>query len=139
MNVKPLLFSLLAASTAFAADPPARYDSTAIVPPIPLNGESAWRPLLASKPEFQPITLGKSDFVISGPLIEGFRRSPRSENLSLRQKFLRLPVIRMVVPQPMEQPPGTGKYFAWRNVDCTAPWPAAASRPDLMKGPGPVR
>ena len=86
------------------------------------------------------ITFGKSDIVLSGPLVAGLRKLPHEEGLSRAQKFLRLPVIRLFVPGPMEKPPGgTGKYFAWRNENSPLPWPVAASRPVGARGGADVR
>jgi hypothetical protein len=135
MNAKPLLVCFFSACTAFAADPltpPSQYHATKIQP-LPFSDPARWSNLLTEKHESALITLGKSDFAISGPLVEGFRRLPPEQNLSLGRKFLRLPVIRLFVPGPMERPPGgTGRYFAWRNSDLA--WPDAASRPPIMKG-----
>src|SRR5258705_10758308 len=48
------------------------------------------------------ITLGKSDFVMSGALVETFRTQPRySSDRTLAQKILSLPIINMFVPEPM--------------------------------------
>ena len=132
MNTTPFLLCLISASTVFAADPPVQYNATRLQP-IPFSSPARWGSLLTEKHDSPLITLGKSDFTISGPLIEGFRRMPRSEDLSRGQKFLRLPIVRLFVPGPMEKPPGTGRYFAWRN--CDLPWTAAASRPPIVAGP----
>jgi len=82
------------------------------------------------------ISLWRSDYVVGGPLVVGLRKMPPTEeHLSLGRKVLRLPLIRLLVPGPMEKPPGgTGKYFAWRNDDCPLPWPVAASRPVVARG-----
>ena len=131
MNAKPLLVCFFSACTAFA-DPPTQYNA-ARLEPIPFSDPARWGSLLTEKHDSPLIALGKSDFSIGGPLVEGFRRLPHQEDLSLGQKFLRLPVIRLFVPGPMERPPGTGRYFAWRN--CDLPWTAAASRPGIEAGP----
>lgn len=132
MNAKPFLLCFVWASTVFA-DPPAQYNATSLQP-IPLSDPSRLRPLLIEKRDSPLIALGKSDFTISSPLIEGFRPLRHSEDLNRFQKFLRLPIIRLAVPGPMEKPPGgTGHYFAWRN--CDLPWTAAASRPPITAGP----
>jgi hypothetical protein len=133
MNAKPFLLYFISLSAAFAGDPPAHYNATSLQP-IPFSDPARLRPLLTQKLDSPLITLGKSDFVLNSPLIEGFRPMRHSEDLSRGQRFLRLPIIRLFVPGPMEKPPGgTGHYFAWRN--CDMPWTAAASRPDIMKGP----
>ena len=133
MNAKPFLLCLVSASTAFAGDHPAQYNATSLQP-IPFNDPARLRPLLTEKRDSPLITLGKSDFTLNAPIIEGFRPMRHSEDLSRGQRFLRLPIIRLFVPGPMEKPPGgTGRYFAWRN--CDLPWTAAASRPPISKGP----
>lgn len=91
--------------------------------------------MVTEKPSSPLVALGKSDFVITGPLVEGLRPLRTSEHLNVAQKFLRLPIIRLFVPGPMESPPGTGKYFAWRASDNDEPWEVRCSRPDIVKGP----
>lgn len=134
MKGKLLLFSFGLAACAFAADPPAldHFDSN-LLPPLSLYDRSNWQSLLTPKPYAPVFVLGKSDFVFSGPLAEGFRRLPPAENLSRGQKFLRLPIIRLFVPKPMPVPPEGGRYFGWRN--CSLSWGEAASRPPIQKGP----
>ena len=133
MNAKPFLLCFISVSAAFAADPPGQYNATTLQP-IPYSDPSRWRTLLIEKRDSPLIVLGKSDFTISSPLIEGLRPLRHAEGLSRGQRFLRLPVIRWFVPGPMEKPPGgTGHYFAWRN--CDLPWTEAASRPGIVKGP----
>lgn len=140
MNTKPLLLWFVLAATAFAGDPPAdQYNHQyQTIPVQPLSLDEAIRlPGIATvQPALPPVTLGTSDFVISGPLVYALRPLPApAEHLSLPQKFLRLPIIRLAVPGPMEKPPGTGKYFAWRDTDDDQPWEARVSRPELVKGP----
>ncbi len=137
MNVKLVLLCLLSVSTALAADTPSLFDSTttSMMKPIPLNGYSPWRSLLIAPRESPHLMLGKSDFALNSPLIDGFRPLPHVEGLSRTQRFLRLPVIRLFVPGPMERPSGVGKYFQWRDEDSDIPWSVASSRPGLMKGP----
>lgn len=122
-----------------AADPPARFNSTAgfdspVLPGFSLYDASTWKSdLINPKPAVPVIILGR-DFVLNSPIIEGLRRLPPAENLTRAQRFLRLPVIRLFVPKPMPKPPGgTGRYFAWHN--CSLAWTDAASRPAIWKGP----
>ena len=133
MKAQLPLLCLFAATTGLAADTPSDYTATAF-PPFRVNTDPAhWDKLITRSQNSPVIALGKSDFVISGPLIQGFKPLRSHEDLNLGQKFLRLPIIRLVVPGPMENPPGgTGKYFAWRN--CSQAWPQAASRPGIGKG-----
>ena len=134
MNTKPLLLCLFSVSTAWAGDSSPQYNATAF-PPIPLYSPSGSSSFLTKKPESPLVTLGKSDFVVSGAVIEGLRPLRHTEGMSRGQKFLHLPIIRLFVPGPMPSPPGTGKYFYWRNSDNDEPWAVRASRPCIAKGP----
>ena len=128
MKTTIFLFCFVSAWTAFAGEPPAQFSSSA-QPTIPITPAERQMDLLFTKRSAPAIRFGKSDFVMSGPIVAGLRKLPHEENLSLGRKFLRLPIIRLMVPGPMERPPGTGKYFAWRNDDSPLPWAVAASRP----------
>ena len=135
MNAKLFLLCFVSALTAAAADPPAQFNSM-VLKPLQITEAERLQSLLAPRRDIPVIAIGRSDFVFSGPLVQGFRRLPHEENLSRGQKFLRLPLIRLFVPGPMERPPETGgKYFAWRSDECSVPWVLAASRPPISKGP----
>ena len=133
MKAQLPLLCLFAATTAFAADTPSDYTATTL-PPLRVNTDPAhWDKIITRNQNSPTIALGKSDFAITGPLIEGFRPLHNHEELSRGRRFLRLPLIRLFVPGPMENPPGgTGKYFAWRNSPLA--WPVAASRSGIQKG-----
>jgi hypothetical protein len=136
MKTKVFLLCFVSALTAYAEDPPSQFQVT-MSKSMPLTEAERQKNFLEARRDTPVITLGKSDFVFSGPLVQGFRKlPPPSEPLTHAQRFLRLPVIRLFVPQPMENPPGgTGKYFAWRTSECSSAWPLAASRPAIAKGP----
>ncbi|HWD92300.1 MAG TPA: hypothetical protein VG938_08125 [Verrucomicrobiae bacterium] len=135
MNTKLFLLCFAsAAATALAADSPTN-NFTSTRSPIPITESMRLENLLTPRLDLPVIPLGKSDFVLSGPLAYGFRRLPPVENLSRGQKFLRLPLIRLFVPKPMPWPNEGGKYFAWRNTDNSLPWELASSRPGIQKGP----
>jgi len=135
MNAKLFLLCFVSALTASAADPPAQFNST-LRTPIQVTESERFQALIAPKKDISPIAIGRSGFVFKGPLAYGFRRLPHEENLTRAQRFLRLPVIRLFVPGPMERPPETGgKYFAWRSDECSDSWTRAASRPSVVKGP----
>jgi len=135
MNAKVFLLGMaMLAGKARAADFPSQFDVD-MQRAFPLDRAERMENFISVRRDSPVIALGKSDFVFSGPLVQGFRRLPRVENLNRFQRFLRLPGIRLFVPGPMEQPPETGRYFAWRSEDCALPWTLAASRPGLMKGP----
>ena len=134
MKTKVFLLCFVSALTAHAVDLPAEFNSTAIKP-LPLT-ESQRMQIFATRRDPPVISLGKSGFNLSGSLAYGFRRLPPQEDLTRAQKFLRLPLIRLFVPGPMERPPETGgRYFAWRNEESPLPWTRAASRPATVKGP----
>jgi hypothetical protein len=129
MKAKLFLLCFVSALTASAADLSSQFDST-VLPHMPYSDSARWDSLLTPRRDIPVITLGRSDFVFSGPLVEGFRTLPHQENVSRGQRFLRLPLIRLFVPKPMPVPTG-GKYFAWRSDECSLPWREAASRPDI--------
>jgi hypothetical protein len=135
MKTTIFLLCFVSTMTAWAGDPPAQFSSS-VRPGIPITQAERRVDFLFAKRDAPVIVLGKSDFVIGGPLIAGLRKLPPREDLSRGQKFLRLPIIRLLVPGPMENPPGgTGKYFAWRSEECSLSWPQAANRPAILKGP----
>ena len=134
MKAKLFLLCSVSTLTAYAADPPAQYNSMVLKTPSLTTQTERFQNFLVPRSDIPLITLGKSDFVFSGPLVEGFRRLPHQENLSRGQKFLRLPLVRLFVPKPMPMPPEGGKYFAWRSDQCSLPWTRAASRPETGKG-----
>lgn len=134
MKTKVFLLCFVTALTAFAADPPSQFQAT-MSKSMPLTEAERQQNFLQARPDRPVIALGKTDFVLSGPLVQAFRKLPPRENLTRAQRFLRLPVIRLFVPGPMENPPGgTGKYFAWRTSECSLPWVEAASRPPFTRG-----
>src|SRR5439155_22355596 len=90
---------------------------------------------IVEKREFTTITLGKSDFEVSGPLIEGLRRRRSEADRNLGQKILGFPLVRLFVPQRMPSPPQSGgKYFAWRR-ESSQPWVSIASGAGVAAGP----
>ena len=134
MNAKVFLPCFVAALTASAADPPSQLNST-LRTPIQITESERFQALMAPKKGISPIAIGRSGFNFNGSLAYGFRRLPHEEDLTHAQRFLRLPLIRLFVPGPMENPPETGgKYFAWRSDECSVPWTQAASRPSVVKG-----
>ena len=84
-----------------------------------------WDQIISQKRETPELRIGKSDYVVSGPLIQGLRRQRASADRSLGKKILGLPIVSWFVPQPMPSPPGGGKYFRWGESD--RPWTAIAS------------
>jgi hypothetical protein len=76
---------------------------------------------------FPPLKLGKSDYSVSGPLVDTFRLKPRRpQERTLGRKILDLPIINMFVPEPWPKTTRQGKYFAWGERD--QPWAATVER-----------
>jgi hypothetical protein len=84
------------------------------------------------------LQIGKSDFVIHGPVLRTFRRGPRWSELSLGEKIISLPILNLFVPQPMyvDARPRNGvrasDYFKWSEDP--RPWAVTGDRP--IGGPG---
>src|SRR5438046_2305242 len=114
-----LLCGLVIALTSSAEEPSLRLDA----------GPSKWsleprvgEEVIIEKTEPASIPLGKTDFVVSGPVIEALRARAYKTERNLGQKILGLPIIRLFVPQRMPSPPTSGgSYFAWRGTS-TRPW-----------------
>ena len=118
--------------TLRAQEPPPQFD-VSVRKNLIERDEPKWTVSLGRKPS--GISLGKSDFIVSGPLVDTFRLTPRSaEERTLGQKILGLPIVSMFVPGPMPKPTRQGKYFAWGERD--AAWTVQADRP--IPGPQSV-
>jgi hypothetical protein len=128
MNMKLLFPAILFALATFAQaeDSPPKYGvSTSAPSRTEWNTNPAyWERALSEKRVSPELRIGKSGFVIRGPVVEGFRRQRSSGDRSLGKRLLGLPVVRLFVPQPMASPPGGGKYFRWGESD--RPWTALA-------------
>ncbi len=82
---------------------------------------AVWNQLSTREPSLK-ISIGPSELVVSGALVETFRRPRNWSDLSLGEKILNFPVLNLFIPGKMPQPPGgIGKYFAWgeRNQSWT--------------------
>ncbi len=123
MNSKPVTAAItLLAFGLQAQEPASRFDASTTLN----SGSSAWQvPLERRTP---PLKLGRSDYTVSGPLVDTFlTRRRASPDRSLGRKILDLPIINMFVPAPMPKPTRQGKYFAWGETD--VPWSVRADRP----------
>jgi len=80
--------------------------------------------LLSPKDDSPRVRLGKSGLAAKGPVVEGIVSKRATGERSLGKRLAELPVVRMVVPQPMAPTPGGGKYFRWGESD--RPWIAVA-------------
>jgi len=129
MNAKSLFLltvSLGAAGVASARDEPSHFDTTT-TPQAQTQWNTDpkyWERVLQLSKELPDAKLGRSDFVIRGPLVDGLRRLRSTPDLSRGQRFLRLPIVRLLVPRPMPSPPGGGRYFLWG--ESSRPWSAIA-------------
>ncbi len=67
------------------------------------------------------ITIRSGELVLSGALVETFRRPRNWSDLSLGEKILNFPVLNLFIPAKLPRPPGgIGRYFAWGESD--QPW-----------------
>jgi hypothetical protein len=90
------------------------------------TNSALWKNLSTGRASSATIRIGRGDFELSGPLVEGFRPRRHSADRNLGQKILDLPVICLLVPQRMASPPGGGgRYFAWGESN--RPWASVAS------------
>ena len=113
-----------------AADGPAQLDTSAPKKILDWNDKRWWEAMKQTDPNRKSpnLSLGKSDFVVKGPLVETFRPGPRpAGDQSLIEKMRRWPIVSLFVPQPMPWPSGGGKYFAWGERD--VPWSVLGDRP----------
>ena len=70
-----------------------------------------WERMLEQHKASSALQIGKSDFTLSGPLVDGVRRKRTIGERSLGKRLLGLPIVRLFVPQPMPSPPGGGRYI----------------------------
>jgi hypothetical protein len=89
-----------------------------------------WERMIEQRKTSSALRIGKSDFTISGPLVDGLRRKRFTGERSLGKRLLGLPVVRLFVPQPMPSPPGGGRYFCWGE--------RAESWSSISKAPAPL-
>jgi hypothetical protein len=130
MNVKLLFLPIFSALALFAraGEPPAELDTPASFKAATgwHTDPKHWDQLLRERNDSPGLRIGKSDFAISGSIIEGLRSRRSSLDRNLGQKLLSFPVVRLFVPQRMPSAPGGGgKYFAWGQS--SRPWASIAS------------
>ena len=104
-------------------------------PPASLGASTETKSITTTNPRWEapveqrpaPLKLGKSDYTVSGPLVDTFRLKPRRlQERSLGRKILDLPIINMFVPEPWPKTTRQGKYFAWGERE--QPWAATVER-----------
>jgi hypothetical protein len=95
-----------------------------------------WERILLEPNELLDMKLGKSDYVISGPMVDGLRRRRSSPDLNLGERILRLPILRLLVPDPIPSPLGGRRYFLWG--ESSRPWTAVAGAAATEGLPNPV-
>lgn len=82
--------------------------------------------------------IGRSDYVVEGPVFRSFRRPRNWSERTLGEKISSLPIVSLFVPQPMPVEQRSIRdlratdYFRWGNHD--QPWANIADRP--LGGPG---
>jgi hypothetical protein len=108
-----------------AEEKPVPLDATVSKVPLDWNDPKWWE---IQSQKTRGISLGKSDYVLRGPLLETFRRPARPVGeRGWARKFFDLPVVNLLVPQPMPTAGGgQGRYLAWGEND--APWSAVSTR-----------
>lgn len=112
---------------AFAAERDSTFDVSEHTPRWTLE-RSYWDRLLAEQQSGAPVRIGRTDFNLSGPVIDSLRPRRRApdEQATPARKFLNLPVVRLFVPQRLPSPPESGgRYFAWG--ESALPWTATVS------------
>jgi hypothetical protein len=100
-------------------------DATVSRPPLDWNDPRWWE---IQRSRTGGISLGKSDYILRGPVVETFRRPYWSASEGhWTRKLLNMPVVNLFVPLPMPKAGGPpGKYLAWGESD--APWSTISTR-----------
>jgi hypothetical protein len=128
MRTRTAALTLLLASAfvAIAGEAQRESDFAAnINAPLKWNTDPAhWGRVISEQSKPSALRIGKDDFKVTGPLIDGLRSRRSAPDRSLGQKILGLPIVRLFVPTPMPNPPGGGKYFRWGESD--RPWASIA-------------
>jgi hypothetical protein len=108
-----------------AGEKPVPLDATVSKAPLDWNDPKWWE-IQGQRPG--GLSLGQSDYVLRGPLVETFRRPPRpAGERGWARKFFDLPVVNLFVPQPLPKAGGSpGRYLAWGESD--SPWSAVSTR-----------
>lgn len=111
-----LVFLSFLDASASAQTAPGPTNST-VLKSMPWDTSQAhWDKVMQEPRNVPELRLVNGAFVVSGPLVDGFRGKRHSSDASLGQKFLALPIVNLIVPQRMPSPPTTGgRYFAWRD------------------------
>lgn len=106
---------------------PAQSDSAELESSTPSNwntNPAHWERMIEQRKTSSALQIGKSDFTITGPLVDGVRRKRTTGERSLGKRLLGLPIVRLFVPLPMPSPPGGGRYLLWGESD--RPWVSVA-------------
>ncbi len=126
MNVKLLLPAVLLACAVIAqAEDSSSQSGVATSATTPTEANSItghWDQVLVEKSDDQGVRIGKKDWRIKGPVVEGLRRQRLPDERSFGQKLLGLPIVRLFVPKPMPTPSDDPKYLRWGKSK--EPWPA---------------
>lgn len=137
MNVRTLavLVSAAAVIPAFAqtqnTGSPAEAEARAKSIPYITWEDPQWWEDMRTTPH-PVVSIGSTDLTLQGPLVDTFRPARMPEK-GLLGKISRIPIVNLLVPQPIAVPPrGSGPaYLAWGETDM--PWSELADH----KIPGP--
>jgi len=138
MNLKLIPALLLAASLVAlggerAPSDPANASASTSTPAGTARNEALER-VLRPKPENPGVSIGKSGYSVQGALVEGLKRQRPAAERSRREKWLGLPVVRLLVPQSEPPPAASRRYFAWG--ESSRPWTAIAAGAGPAAAPG---
>ena len=133
MNTKTLVMvTLVSSALHLQAQHPSPLDATAPSKVLDWNDPKWWE---AMGQKGSSIKVGRSDFVVQGPLIDTLRyRSATPGKRSLRQKFFGLPFVNPLAPKSFSTPPERKDYFAWGEGNTA--WSVLSDRP--IPGPQSV-
>lgn len=109
-QIVPLALLMAAAIVTRGEETPGSLSTS---PSMKWNTDPAYWDKVLTQKAAGGLKLGKSDFVLGGPIVDGLRRRPADPNRGFGQKFLGFPVVRWFVPLKTPGPPGGGKYFRW--------------------------
>jgi hypothetical protein len=125
-----MVVSLLLAASAGAVAALAQTNQTGVDLLTPVKYSTDWKPhpewyrsVLVERPNTPVLVLGTKEYTVKGPLVDMLRppKTSASEE-SVDGKLRRIPILGLIVPQRMPQPPANkSKYFRWKG-ESPVPW-----------------
>jgi hypothetical protein len=141
MNTRLLLILLFVWPAAFARgegdEGVLQASPNSISKSVQNTSPAYWNRVIAEQSEISKLKIGRTDFSVSGPLIDVLHRRQPEQDRSLGRRILGLPVVRLFVPRAMPQPPGGGKYFRWGQSD--RPWTLVSENRGIGESDNPIR